>query len=150
MNAQQDDILALGQVVSALSETAMKFAGSADELFRYTSMPIESESEVLERAEVMDYLTDLATHDNDIVLVFANSIADRIEEFEKQMDMPKVSVAERLRLLMDSKSVKQKDLKNVAPQSVISEILNGKRNVNLKQAKGLSTFFNLPVDYFVD
>jgi len=132
-----------------LSATANNFEGSAAELFRYTSTPIESETEVLERAEIMDYLMDCAKHDNDIVLVFANAIADRIEEFERQMDMPSVSVAERLRLLMNEKSVKQKDLSNIAPQSVISEILNGKRNVNLKQAKGLSEFFKLPVGYFV-
>ena len=150
MNAQQDEMVALGQVASAISATATKFAGTAVELFHYTYTPIQSEKELLERANVMDYLMDLAQHENDIVLVFANAISDRIEEFEDQMEMPTVPVAEKLKMLMKTRSVKQKDLKNIAPQSVISELLNGKRTVNLNQAKGFAGCFNLPVSYFVE
>jgi HTH-type transcriptional regulator/antitoxin HigA len=150
MNAQQDEMVALGQVASAISATATKFAGTAVELFHYTYTPIQSEKELLERANVMDYLMDLAQHENDIVLVFANAISDRIEEFEDQMEMPTVPVAEKLKMLMEAHSVKQKDLKNIAPQSVISELLNGKRTVNLNQAKGFARYFNLPVSYFVE
>ena len=150
MNAQQDEMVALGQVASAISATAMEFAGTAVELFHYTYTPIQSEKELLERADVMDYLMDLAQHENDIVLVFANAISDRIEEFEDQIEMPTVPVAEKLKMLMKTRSVKQKDLKNIAPQSVISELLNGKRTVNLNQAKGFAGYFNLPVSYFVE
>jgi HTH-type transcriptional regulator/antitoxin HigA len=38
----------------------------------------------------------------------------------------------------------------VAPQSVISEILNGKREINLKQAKGFAEYFRLPVGNFIE
>ena len=48
--------------------------------------------------------------------------------------MPKVPAVEMLKGLMD----KQSDLKHIAPQSVISDILNGKRDINLAQAKGFS------------
>ncbi|MCD9495588.1 hypothetical protein [Photobacterium carnosum] len=41
--------------------------------------------------------------------------------------MPKVPAVEML-----------KDLMDIAPQSVISDILNGKRDINLAQAKGFS------------
>lgn len=150
MNAQQDEMVALGQVASAISATATEFAGTAVELFHYTYTPIQSEKELIDRAAVMDYLMDLAQHENDIVLVFANAISDRIEEFENQMEMPTVPVAEKLKMLMETRSVKQKDLKNIAPQSVISELLNGKRTVNLNQAKGFARYFDLPVSYFVE
>jgi HTH-type transcriptional regulator/antitoxin HigA len=82
--------------------------------------------------------------------VFANAISDRIEEFENQMEMPTVPVADKLKMLMKARSIKQKDLANIAPQSVISELLNGKRTVNLNQAKGFAGYFNLPVSYFVE
>jgi HTH-type transcriptional regulator / antitoxin HigA len=150
MIAQQHDFAGLAKAASALSATAMELAGTADELFHYTSVPIKSEEEVLERAEVMDYLMDMARQDNDIMLVFANAIADRIEEFEQDMVIPAVSVAERLRMLMAAKAVKQKDLTHIAPQSVISEILNGKRLINLNHAKGFAQFFKLPLEYFVE
>ena len=48
--------------------------------------------------------------------------------------MPKVPAVEMLKGLMD----KQSDLKYIAPQSMISDILNGKRDINLAQAKGFS------------
>lgn len=89
-------------------------------LTRFTSTPIESEDEVLERAEMMDFLMDMAKHENDIVLVFSNSIADRIEEFENKMEMPSVPVPERINSLMKIKGLTQSDLKEVATQMISS------------------------------
>lgn len=138
-----------GDLFSALSSVAVDYSTNVIKLMHYTSTPIESEKEVLERAKVMDEMMDMAKHENDIVLVFANAIADRIEEFEKNMEMPSVSVSERLRGLMDIKNLKQGDFKDIAPQSVISDILNSKREINLRQAKGFAQYFNLPVDLFI-
>ncbi|WP_232599732.1 hypothetical protein [Photobacterium carnosum] len=64
--------------------------------------------------------------------------------------MPKVPAVEMLKGLMDIKELKQSDLKHIAPQSVISDILNGKRAINLAQAKGFSEYFNLPFETFID
>lgn len=138
-----------GDLFSALSSVVVDYSTSVITLMRYTSTPIESEVEVLERAEVMDEMMDMAKHENDIVLVFANAIADRIEEFENTLEMPPISVSERLRGLMDIKNLKQGDFKDIAPQSVISDILNNKRDVNLKQAKGFAEYFDLPINMFV-
>lgn len=134
---------------SALSSAVANHTTSMTTLMRYTSTPIESEEEVLERAEVMDEMMDMAKHENDIVLVFANAIADRIEEFENSLEMPAIPVSERLRGLMEIKNLKQSDLKEVATQSVVSDILNGKREVNLNQARGFARFFNLPIEMFI-
>ena len=144
-----DESQDFGNLLSALSSVVTEYSTSIATLMRYTSAPIESEDEVLERAEVMDSMMDMAKHENDIVLVFANAIADRIEEFENNMEMPEISVPERLRGLMDIKNLKQSDFKDIAPQSVISDILNGKREVNLNQAKGFALYFQLPIDKFI-
>lgn len=134
---------------SALSDVVSGLSATVSTLVQYTSSPIESEEEVLERAIVMDEMIDMAKHDGDIVLIFANAIADRIEEFENSMEMPFISVSERLRGLMKIKKIKQTDLKEIATQSVISDILSEKREVNLNQAKGFARYFNLPIDKFI-
>lgn len=43
----------------------------------------------------------------------------------------------------------QSDLPGVGTQSVVSEILSGKRQLNLRQVRWLAEFFKLPVDVFV-
>lgn len=138
-----------GGLFSHLNSAFLAYSDSAGTLMKYASTSIKSEDEVLERAEVMDQLMDMAKHENDIVFIFVNAIADRIEEFEDTMEMPDIPVPERLRGLMEIKKIKQSDLKSIATQSVISEILNGKREVNLKQAKGFSEYFNLPIENFI-
>lgn len=139
-----------GEIFSHMNGAFFERSNSLISLMAYTSTPIETEDEVLERAEVMDQIMDMAKHENDIVFLFVNAIADRIEEFEDTMEMPEISGPERLRELMKIRKVTQKDLKSVATQSVISDILNGKREVNLKQARGFAEYFNLPVGNFIE
>ena len=43
----------------------------------------------------------------------------------------------------------QSDLPGVGPQSVVSEILSGKRQLNLRQIRWLAERFNVPVDVFI-
>lgn len=139
-----------GEIFSQMNAAFLERSNSLVSLMAYTSTPIETEEEVLERAEVMDQIMDMAKHENDIVFLFVNAIADRIEAFEDSMEMPEIPGPERLRELMKIRNVTQKDLKSVATQSVISEILNGKREINLKQARGFAEYFNLPVGNFIE
>ena len=136
---------------NALGSIAANYSASVMTLMKYTSSPIENEHELLERADFMDKMMDMAKDEHDMTLIFANAIADRIEEYESNsLELPKISAAERLEGLMDIKCLKQSDLRHIAPQSVISDILNHKREVNLKQAKAFSEFFNLPIECFID
>lgn len=80
---------------SALNSVVVDSSINFIKLIRYTSTPIESEEEVLERAEVMDELMDIVKHESDITLVFINAIADRIKEFEDNMEMPFLSVIKK-------------------------------------------------------
>ncbi len=141
----------LSGMFEAMSDVLSDYALNALTLFNYSTTPIETEAEVLERAELMDELMDMATSETDVCMVYAHAISDRIEEFEtNHLNMPKVPAAEMLRGMMDIKELKQSDLKHIAPQSVISDILNGKRDINLAQAKGFGDFFNLPFETFID
>lgn len=75
-------------------------------------------------------------------------VADRIREYENRAHpWPDSSTpASRLKFLMNEHGLSQKDLPEVGPQSVVSEILTGKRTLNLRQVKALATRFHVPME----
>ena len=54
-----------------------------------------------------------------------------------------------LRFLMESHNVGQADLSEVASQGVISELLSGKRDLNVRQVRALSERFSVPAQVFI-
>jgi HTH-type transcriptional regulator/antitoxin HigA len=54
-----------------------------------------------------------------------------------------------LRFLMDEHGLKQEDLADCAPQSRISDILNGKRSISKEIAKKLARRFHVHADLFL-
>lgn len=76
---------------------------------------------------------------------------DRIREFEaRQHPWPDTSSpAQVLAYLMQDHGLTQGQLPEVGSQGVVSEVLAGKRSLNLRQIKALSQRFNVPVDVFV-
>lgn len=63
--------------------------------------------------------------------------------------LPKVSPVKVLFSLMEEHQLTQSDLPEIGNQSVVSQILAGKRKLNARQIKALSKRFNLPADAFV-
>ncbi len=57
--------------------------------------------------------------------------------------LPDVLPAEILRLLMEQAGLKQGDLPEIGSQGVVSEILSGKRDLNLGQIKRLAARFGI-------
>lgn len=51
---------------------------------------------------------------------------------------------------MQEHGLKQADLAEVASQGVLSEILNGKRSLNLRQVKLLAKRFQITPESFID
>lgn len=62
---------------------------------------------------------------------------------------PDVSGVQMLTFLMEQNSLKQSDLPEVGTQGVVSEILSGKREINLRQVRGLKQRFGVSADAFV-
>jgi HTH-type transcriptional regulator/antitoxin HigA len=61
-----------------------------------------------------------------------------------------VAPSEMLRFLMDQHGLKQTDLADeLGSQGVVSEVLNGKRDLNLRQMRALASRFDVPVAAFV-
>lgn len=54
-----------------------------------------------------------------------------------------------LKFLMEEHCLKQSDLKELGSQGIVSEILNGKRSLNVRQIKALSKRFNVSTATFI-
>ena len=62
-----------------------------------------------------------------------------------------VAPSDMLRFLMDQRGLKQTDLaEELGSQGVVSEILSGKRELNLRQMRALAGRFAVPVAAFVE
>lgn len=57
--------------------------------------------------------------------------------------LPEVPPAEVLRLLMEQHGLRQGDLPEIGSQGVVSEILNGRRDLNLRQIRLLAERFHV-------
>ncbi len=68
---------------------------------------------------------------------------------EQHHPMPKIKGADSLRFLMEEHGLRQSDLPEVGSQGVISEILGGRRELNVRQIRALSKRFGVSPSVFV-
>ncbi len=68
---------------------------------------------------------------------------------EQHHPMPKLEGADSLRFLMEEHELTQSDLPEVGSQGVVSEILSGKRELNVRQIRALSKRFGVSPSVFV-
>lgn len=80
----------------------------------------------------------------------ADYLGELVEEYETaNMPIEEMPAREFLRALMDRYELTQGDLPEVGAQSVVSAVLNGKRELNARQISCLSRRFGLPADVFM-
>lgn len=74
-----------------------------------------------------------------------------VEKFEdEQYPMPAPSPLEMLQHLLEARGLIQEDLVGViGSRGVVSEVMNGKRNISNAQAKALGEFFSVAPSMFV-
>lgn len=77
-------------------------------------------------------------------------VADRIREYESRVHpWPDTATpAAVLGYLMEAHGLRQADLPEIGPQSVVSDVLTGKRSLNLRQVKALADRFGTPMEVF--
>lgn len=75
-------------------------------------------------------------------------LAERIREYEERTQpWPETSTpASLLAFLMEQHGLRQSDLPEIGPQSVVSAVLSGKRELNLRQVKMLAARFHVPME----
>jgi HTH-type transcriptional regulator/antitoxin HigA len=82
---------------------------------------------------------------------YAETLAILIEHYEEiQYPVKKQNAIDILKFLMEQNNMKQKDLIGIlGSKSTVSEILNGKRSLNLQHINRLSEKFNIKASTFV-
>jgi len=102
---------------------------------------------VRELDDLLDLMGDDAHHP---LRALAAQMGDLIAAYDaRHYPIAPAPGHEVLRSLMLEHKLTQAELPEVGAQSVVSSILNGKRQLNLRQIRALSQRFNVPADVFL-
>lgn len=98
--------------------------------------------------QLLDYIGDDENHP---LIGLVDVVSHLISSYEdKNLHSIKVSGIGALKYLMKIHQLHQTDLTEIGSQGVISEILNGKRKLNLRQIKLLAKRFHVAPITFID
>ena len=113
---------------------------------------ITSERQFKRVVKFMNGLLDVVGDDEGHELAgLLDVVGQFVEEYENAHHaIPDASPQEVLRFLVDHHKLKQSDLSGeIGGQSVVSDILNGRRTINARQAKALGTRFGVSAAAFL-
>lgn len=113
------------------------------------SIEISSEEELKNAVEAMSNLMIRIKKGDDGLRGVLKLLSTAVQSYEKDIQFEDHDPIGMIRFLMDQNDDKQKDLADVAPVTVISEILNGKRSLNKGQIERLSEKYHVsPAVFF--
>jgi HTH-type transcriptional regulator/antitoxin HigA len=95
-------------------------------------------------------LDEIGTNERHPLYGLLDTLGTLIHAYEeKHHPMPESSGADMLRFFMEEHGLKQSDLPEVGSQGVISEILSGKRGLNVRQMRALAKRFGVSPAVFI-
>ncbi len=96
-------------------------------------------------------IDEVGENENHPLTSLMETIGNLIETFEDTVFQLKPgSPVESLRYLIEEHSLKQTELPEIGSQGVVSEILKGKRKLNVRQITELSSRFNISPLVFIE
>ena len=112
---------------------------------------INNEDEYDAAIERLNSLIDaIGTDETHPLYTMLDTLGTLIQVYEEQHEpIPEADGAGVLAYLMEEHNLRQSDLPEVGSQGVVSEILNGKRELNVRQIRALSTRFNVSATVFL-
>ncbi|MFM1856810.1 MAG: hypothetical protein RLZ83_2119 [Pseudomonadota bacterium] len=113
--------------------------------------PIRDEAHYARMTAILEALLDEARGDESHpAMELVDIVGDLIADYEAGLPaQPEATGVQALKFLMTQHGLKQSDLNEVGSQGVVSEILAGKRELNLRQVRALSERFGVSVATFV-
>lgn len=97
-----------------------------------------------------ELLDEIGTNEKHPLYSLLDTLGTLIHAYEEEhYPIPDSSGSEILRFLMDENGLTQSDLPEVGSQGVVSEILNGKRDLNVRQIRALANKFRVSPAAFV-
>ena len=114
--------------------------------------PISSEKQYRKMVELADLLTDaVGSSKKHPLLDLLEITSELIRTYDlKHFDVPDAQPQALLAFLMEQHQLKQSDLPEVGNQSVVSQILSGARQLNVRQINSLAKRFQVPVGVFFE
>ena len=104
--------------------------------------------EAVERVEIL--IDEIGTNEQHPLYELLDTLGTLIHAYEeKHYPMPECSGAEMLSFFMEEHGLTQSELPEIGTQRVISDILNGKQELNIKQIRTLSKRFHVSPALFI-
>ncbi len=102
-------------------------------------------------AQLDELLELVGDNENHRLMGLVDSVSYLVSVYDEQeFQAPDIKGADALRFLMESHHLSQSDLPEVGTQGVVSEILRGKRFLNVRQIKALAKRFKVDPATFID
>ena len=114
--------------------------------------PIRTEAQFAEVVALLHSLIDAVGDDETHELAdFLDLVGQLVKDYETEHHPPPEAEPRAvLRFLMEQRGLRQTDLsEGIGGQSVVSEILTGKREINARQAKALAPRFKVSPAVFI-
>ena len=113
--------------------------------------PIRDEGHYARMTKILQSLLDEAGADESHpIMGLVDIVADLIDDYESEFHpLPQTNGVDALKFLMEQHKLKQADLCEIGSQGVVSEILTGKRELNLRQVRALSERFGVSAATFL-
>lgn len=114
-------------------------------------LSIRSEADYDRAVAQMNELIDIVgTQENHPMYEFLDTLGTLIHAYEEEhYVMPSVSPVEILHFLIEEHGLRQVDLPEIGSQGIVSEILNGKRDLNVRQIRALANRFQVSAAVFI-
>lgn len=124
---------------------------SSWQLLSHILSPARSDSDYKRQVALLDTLIDeVGEQENHPLNGFMEILGVLVEQYELEHDpLPEASGREVLAFLMEEHNLKQSELPELGSQGVVSEILNGKRQLNVRQIQALSQRFQVNPAVFI-
>ena len=130
-----------------LSE-AIKYWNHIAPLVKYPKNNKEFNELVSQLDELLEIVGDNEKHR---LMGLVDTLSNLIASYEEQhFNVSAIKGTAALKFLMETHHLTQADLSEIASQGVLSEILHGKRALNIRQIKLLSKRFNIDPSTFID
>lgn len=102
-------------------------------------------------AELDELLTIVGNNEKHRLMGLVDVLSNMITAYEAEhFAAPPIKGIDALKFLMDAHHLNQSDLPEIGSQGVVSEILRGKRTLNLRQIKSLAQRFQVEPSTFID
>lgn len=109
-----------------------------------------TEADYEQMVENLDAVLDAGGADeNNPLSGLAGRMGDLIAAYEGRHYPIESTGVDALAYLMDTHNLRQDELPEVGSQGVVSEVLHGKRELNIRQIRALSSRFNVSAQVFI-